>query len=465
MKRVLLVAATLFCAGASLANPFGAAPARAPQTRPAGGATQEGPIADSPPPPPRSDLGAVVEQTITLTPTTPYVAGRASLRVVWDGDAGGWSSNPGSSITTPMINKGAAYYARAGKSLTWPSYPLDKDLPNELRGQVQSALGTENDPAKLDALVASIVTSHGQKYPLALSALRSKAAALRAQPNVTRLPVTTRTVSVDFASAAKAQSSVVTCHVVHTGGPIDLVVAGVSPVVIANRSAKWVEGRQDPTSPASVSFVVSPNTTDQSWIVDRCLITGYASPSTAPRSPGGSAPPITQAAALPRAAAGAGALPAAAPLAETGRATAISLSPRTPVIPNRAFLSATWRDSGGAVAASGADATNNQFWVSGGGSVTFDLIVDVLRQAQASEAVACEFRNLGSKPANVQGQAIPPNASRWVEVTLPSTATPAWTTAKITATGFQGKLATQGCRIQTPAASPASAVHSPRIRR
>jgi len=99
------------------------------------------------------------------------------------------------------------------------------------------------------------------------------------------------------------------------------------------------------------------------------------------------------------------------------------------------------------------DASSNQLSVgTSSGSASWDLVVDVYRLAQATEVVACEISNLGSKAVTVQGQAIPPNASRSVEVTLPVVQTPAWTPVRFSAADF-GKLATRGCRIRTPSTS------------
>src|SRR5262245_46037756 len=78
-------------------------------------------IADSPPPGPRSDLGAIVDPTIELTAETPYVAGRGSLRVLTDADTAAWTTNGGAAV----------FHAAAGNRLFWP-YQAESNLPQEL---------------------------------------------------------------------------------------------------------------------------------------------------------------------------------------------------------------------------------------------------------------------------------------------------------------------------------------------
>ena len=89
-------------------------------------------------------------------------------------------------MLVPLLLLGGATVALAAASSkkkqdaappgTVRTYTLDTSLPNGVRDQVLAALATEQDPTKLEAFAAAIAPT----FPLSASALRQKAAMLRA---------------------------------------------------------------------------------------------------------------------------------------------------------------------------------------------------------------------------------------------------------------------------------------------
>jgi hypothetical protein len=353
-----------------------------------------------------------------------------------------------------------------------PTPPIENNLPSDVSAKVLSALAG-NDPNVLESLANQI---DGKVYPLTVAALRAKAAALRAQPNARFVSFTTKDVMVEFASPAKASSSVVVCHFVHTGGKSDLEVSGATTKRIPNRAGQWIEAGRDARYPGTATIFVAPTSTDQTWMMDRCLVTGYSSQSSAaPLSPtaaarlklsAASSSPATATMAAPIAAGGAqgSSVAVASPAGNPTVDSSVSVSPQRPVIANRAFMSATWRGLRLPLASAVVDATRNTFSLSGtGGYGSFTLSIDVNRLVSRAEVVACNITNSGTSPLNIAGQMIAPQASQSVEVTLAPVGAPVWQTAKFAAAAISG-VTVRECAIRTMApAAPGAA--TPAVRR
>jgi hypothetical protein len=455
MRTLRLSVAVLALAAPAFAGLPGAAPpAEAPSPRSQGDTS---PIADSPPPPLRSDLGAVVDSTVTLGMSTPAFPGRASLLVTTDSDIVRWSANAAA---------GAAFSQVAGNALTWPPFKTDPGTPE----QVHNALQYELDPGKLEALASTLSV---QNYPSSIASLKAKAASIRANPNASRAnPVfPAKVVGIEFPTSEKAGTSVVVCHVVHTGGASDLLVYGAAENRLPNRTGRWVEAALGDTPGSKVAAIVVRATEgDQAWTMDRCLVTGYTKPVPRPNAPSTFQPGSLDRALAnlkPTTAVPAGrasgasssgfANPGAAQPSGAATSGADVVTVQRPVLADRAVLSAEWRAAGRWTAKSRTDAASGELTVAaegeGRGGVSFALTVDVRRTPQQAEIVSCTFANGSTAPWVLNGEAVAPMSMRTIDVPLPRVETAAWQSARFASASLNGSLAFRGCRVSAATAS------------